>query len=181
MHKFYFKAFAAAVAGTVLIMLLGIGSGYLLRGSQASGSGQEQTQEATNEPAPVNTTEASTAAPGITTNTITKDSTTKATDQIQVPGFDKLRFSSGTRSQDVALYNPDGNTCYFVITLSLPDGSEFYRSSMIKPGERIDRIDITKDIAVGTYTGCTMRYDCYDLTSLDALNGATNTFTLEVQ
>lgn len=189
MHKFYFKAFVAAVAGTVLIMLLGIGSGYLLRGSQHTEETQTtsvtttteapqgvQSVPSSQEPDPVDT-----QTSNITTNTIGANSTTKTTDQIQIPGFDKLIFKSGTRSQEVTLSNPDGNTCFFVITLSLPDGSEFYRSAMIKPGEKIERIDLTKDIAAGTYDGCVMRYDCYDLTSFDSLNGATNNFTLEVK
>ncbi len=207
MHKFYFKAFAATAAGAVCIVFLGLLAGFALSG-RSSGSVPDPEQVATTTAAaeiPAETPETGdqeaqelpeiqeipeiheipTEIKEIDETQTHQEETAapqeKTTNGIQIPGYDRIYFKAGTREQAITLSNPEGNRCFFVITLCLPDGSEFYRSDMLKPGGSISRIQATKDIPAGTYEGCIMRYDCYDLETMAALNGANNYFDLEVK
>lgn len=174
MHKFYFKAFAATAAGTVLIMLLGLGAGYLLKGTGSSSPGSDTTQI---------TQTASVSPDQETTETEKPTETTVSSTSggIQIPGFEKLTFNAGTRSQTAKLVNPPENSCYFILTMSLPDGVEIYRSDFLKPGDETTTISLSRDVPAGVYENCVLRYDCYDPDTLQALNGATNSFVLEVK
>lgn len=102
-------------------------------------------------------------------------------DNILVSGFEKMRLKAGTREQDCdLLYNSSANDCAVVFTLYLPDGSIFYKSDPVKPGERVEKMELDQLLTAGTYEGCKMSYDCYDLKTNTMLNGANITFTLEV-
>ena len=103
-------------------------------------------------------------------------------DNILVSGFEKMRLKAGTREQDCdLLYNSSANTCAVVFTLYLPDGTVFYQSDPVKPGERVKKMEIDQLLTAGTYEGCRMVYDYYDLETEATLNGADITFTLEVE
>lgn len=103
-------------------------------------------------------------------------------DSIIITGFEKMRLQAGTYSQDCdLLYNSSANDCAIVFSLYLPDDTLFYKSEPIKPGERVENMELTQKLTAGTYEGCRMAYDCYDLKTDTALNGADITFTLEVE
>lgn len=82
--------------------------------------------------------------------------------------------------QAVKLYNPETNACYFMISLSLADGTPLYRSGMVKPGQMIDVIEISRTLQAGTYQNAVLKYECYSSDGLQQLNGAQSVFNLEV-
>lgn len=100
---------------------------------------------------------------------------------IAIPGFDRMTIKAGQTAQEVILYNPEKNECYFVLTMYLPDGSEIYHSSKLAPGEKLESFELERPLASGTYEGATLRYACYDFEDLDPLNGADIKFKLEVE
>jgi len=102
-------------------------------------------------------------------------------DAIAIPGFEKLVMKAGQAKQAVNFYNPDTNTCYFRISLSLEDGTELYRSGMIKPGQTINTIEISHILKAGIYNNSVLQYDCYTLEDLQPLNGSKTVLNLEVK
>ena len=100
---------------------------------------------------------------------------------ISVPGFDRMIVKAGKTEQEAALFNPQGNDCYFVLTMYLPDGSEIYHSSKLAPGEKLEKIELERALEAGTYDGATLRYACYAFDDLKPLNGADINFRLEVE
>lgn len=48
---------------------------------------------------------------------------------ISIPGFSRLSFKAGQTAQNVAFYNPEGNTCAFEISIILPSGKEIFHYS----------------------------------------------------
>lgn len=99
---------------------------------------------------------------------------------IAIPGFEKMVMKAGQTRQTVKLYNPETNACYFMITLSLSDGTPLYRSGLIKPGQVVDAIEISRSLQAGTYANAILQYDCYSSDGLQQLNGAQSVFNLEV-
>lgn len=99
---------------------------------------------------------------------------------ITIPGFDRMTIKAGETVQEAALYNPENNECYFVLSLYMPDGAEIYHSSKLAPGETLDTIEMARPLEAGTYEGATLRYACYDFDDLKPLNGADINFILEV-
>lgn len=100
---------------------------------------------------------------------------------IIVTGFEKMRLKAGTYSQDCdLLYNSSSNDCAIVFSLYMPDGTVFYKSDPIEPGQRVEKMELNQLLTAGTYENCRMAYDCYDLKTDTTLNGADVTFTLEV-
>lgn len=99
---------------------------------------------------------------------------------ISIPGFEKLKFRAGTDKQTLKLYNPPENTCYFLISIFLPDGTQIYQSNLLAPGEEINQIHLKVDVSTGVYEGATLVYSCFSVDTLQPLNGASIQFTLEV-
>lgn len=99
---------------------------------------------------------------------------------IEIPGYEVITMRAGEFSQKVRFFNPEGNQCYFQITIQLPDRTELFRSGMIPPGRTIEEIKLEETLEAGTYEGAFLLYSCYSLTDLQELNGATTQFTLEV-
>jgi hypothetical protein len=97
-------------------------------------------------------------------------------DTIAIPGY----AQAGELLQDVELYNPEGNPCYFVITIALPDGTEIFKSSPIKAGQKTDVIKLSQPLKAGTYEGAVMKYSCFSELDDSPMNGANTKFTLEV-
>lgn len=174
MHKFYFKAFVATAAGAVLIMLLGLGAGYMLKGSGGGSGGSDTVQE------PRSVTDVS-ALENTESEVPQEKAVSSSGSGIAIPGFESATFKAGEVDQDLRLYNPEENGCVFVITLSLPDGSTFYQSDMLKPGQEIEKIHLQKEISAGSYPDCTLSYACYSLDDFQTLNGAQASFDLEVK
>ena len=98
---------------------------------------------------------------------------------IAVPGFERLTVR-GRMLQADGISNPANNACYFVVSLSLADGSEIYRSGVLAPGQSVGIVELPNALTPGTYEGGTARYSAYSLENLLPLNGADISFTLEV-
>lgn len=99
---------------------------------------------------------------------------------ISIPGFEYLTMVADQSSQNIQLYNPKDNPCYFVITLVLSDGTEIYRSDMLAPGNELTNIMLTRPLSEGVYENALLRYTCYSLEDLLLMNGATIKLNLEV-
>lgn len=100
---------------------------------------------------------------------------------ISVPGYEKLEFVAGKKKQNVYLNNPDGNTCYFVMSLILEDGTVIWKSDYLEPGMAFDRIELNQPLEKGNYENVTLQYDCYSIADKRELNGSAVTVTLEVK
>ena len=74
--------------------------------------------------------------------------------QIQIAGFSSWHIPAGrTENIPVSLNNPDDNPCYFSFDIYLKDTKEvLYTSKMVKPGDEIKRINISKALSPGNYT-----------------------------
>jgi len=99
---------------------------------------------------------------------------------IIIPGFAQLTFKAGTKEQNVKLYNPKENFCYFMITILLADNTEIYQSELLAPGSSLTKIKLSKVLEPGIYEDAILRYSCFDMETLKGLNGANTKFTLEV-
>ena len=100
---------------------------------------------------------------------------------ISIPGFEQVTFEAGETVQEIYLYNPAQNACYFVISLFLPDRAVIYRSGLLPPGKELNSIELLRPLEVGTYEGAFIRYACLSLENMEPLNGAEMNFTLEVK
>lgn len=100
---------------------------------------------------------------------------------ISVPGYEKLTFKADSKKQKVYLTNPKENTCYFVMSLILEDGTEIWQSDYLEPGMAFDRIELDKPLEAGIYENVTLRYDCYTLSNKSELNGSAIKINLEVK
>jgi hypothetical protein len=101
-------------------------------------------------------------------------------DSIAIPGFEKIVMKAGQTKQADKFYNPEANKCYFIISFALADGTELFRSGMIKPGKTIDTIEINRSLKAGTYKDAVLKYECYTIDGLKPLNGAETVINLEV-
>lgn len=101
---------------------------------------------------------------------------------IAIPGYKEIRLKADTLEQSVNLYNPEGNDCYFVMSLILPDGTEIWKSKMVPPGKGLYTITLNQTVAAGTYENSVLKYECYKQNDeLTALNGSEVKLTLEVE
>lgn len=104
---------------------------------------------------------------------------TPAQDTIAIPGYEGLTLRAG---EDLCLANPEQNTCYFVITLSLADGTPLWQSSYIPPGEASDPIRLQEPLEPGVYPDAQLTYACFRMDeALTPLNGAQMELTLRVE
>ena len=101
---------------------------------------------------------------------------------IAIPGYKEIRLKADTLEQSVNLYNPEGNDCYFVMSLTLTDGTEIWKSKMVPPGKGLYTITLNQTVAAGTYENSVLKYECYKQNDeLTKLNGSEVKLTLEVQ
>lgn len=101
---------------------------------------------------------------------------------ISIPGYKSINLIANTKEQVVSLVNPKQNTCYFVISLLLPDGTLIYESKMIPPSKGLYEITLNQEVAAGSYKKAIIKYDCYEMNdSLSKLNGANVEVILEVK
>lgn len=99
---------------------------------------------------------------------------------ITIPGFDRLQIAATTAQQAAPFYNPEGNGCYFVLSLFLPSGEEIFRSGLVPPGESLPTMTLASVPPAGTYESSILRYSCYSLDSMQPLNGADVKLTVEI-
>lgn len=101
---------------------------------------------------------------------------------IAIPGYKAIRLEADTTKQAVNLYNPEGNDCYFVMSLILPDGTTVWKSKMVAPGQGLYEIELEQTIAAGTYENSILKYECYKRDEeLTPLNGGEVKLILEVE
>jgi hypothetical protein len=93
------------------------------------------------------------------------------TQGIAIPGYKSITIDADTADVKVNFQNPEGNPCYFVISLVLADGTELYKSKMIEPGMGLYEITLTQALAAGEYDA-TVKYETFGLESLSPMNGA---------
>jgi len=98
---------------------------------------------------------------------------------IAVPGFERLTVR-GRMLDAEYIHNPARNNNYFVVSLTLADGTEVYRSGVLAPGQAVGIVELPTAITPGTYEGAVARYSAFALDNLSPLNGADIAFVLEV-
>ena len=102
-----------------------------------------------------------------------------SSDSIAVPGFERLVMKAGQKQQDVLLFNPENNKCFFVIEILTADGTSLFKSGLIEPGKALYSIEISQTLEAGSYDAV-LRYSCYAEGTLAELNGAETSLKLEV-
>ena len=101
---------------------------------------------------------------------------------ISIPGYEGLTLKADRLEQNISLNNPPQNTCYFVITLSLEDGTQLWQSDYIKPGETSSPIVLMQSLEKGTYPNAVLQYSCFKMDDEKTpLNGAETKLTLRVK
>ncbi|HWQ57714.1 MAG TPA: hypothetical protein VN540_01750 [Clostridia bacterium] len=90
---------------------------------------------------------------------------------IAIPGYKSITVAANATDVQVNFQNPEGNPCYFEISLLLADGTELYKSKMIEPGKGLYEIALGRALAPGEYDAV-VKYDTYSLTDLTPMNGA---------
>jgi len=88
----------------------------------------------------------------------------------QIPGYKSIEMDAKSGELSIAPHNPEGNPCYFVVTL-LVEGEAVYKSGMIAPGQALYNTKAATIPASGAYAA-TIKYECYHLTTQAPLNGA---------
>ena len=89
---------------------------------------------------------------------------------ITIPGMTGITLKSGHLQQTVDFYNPEQNTCYFVLSLYLSDDTLIYQSDFLAPGEHITEIVLNQALQRGVYGKCRLVYECFTLDNKCALN-----------
>lgn len=111
----------------------------------------------------------------------TASQTEANSDTISIPGFETWTIDAGKTKASANFYNPDKNTCYFVISVILDDtGETVYESKYIKPGQHLYEVELTRALKAGNYKA-TLHYSTYSSTDLTPLNGADVPFDLVVK
>lgn len=84
--------------------------------------------------------------------------------QILVPGYEKWTLKKGSDTIDSALFNPEGNPCYFKFTLiEKSTGEILYESKLVPPGKGITPIKLNKIFnEVGSYDTI-LKFQSFDL------------------
>lgn len=110
-------------------------------------------------------------------------STTGSYDEsIAIPGMESMTVKADSKNASVKLYNPEGNNCYFEISIILFDeDNEIYKSKLIKPGQQLYEIELNKALKKGTYKA-TLHYNTYTMDGdYTPLNGANVPFDIIVK
>ncbi len=106
----------------------------------------------------------------------------KNENSISVPGYEILTFKADTTKQEISLANPPQNTCVFIISLYLEDGTLLWQSDEIKPGKQSNPITLRQPLAKGVYANARLVYECFtDDNEHRQLNGAEMKLNLRVQ
>ncbi len=101
-------------------------------------------------------------------------------EKISIPGFDTWTIDEGEIKVNTRFYNPESNTCYFVVSVILNDtGEVIYKSKYIKPGQTLYEVELKRAMESGTYDA-TLHYDTYSIADNSPMNGADLPFELVV-
>ncbi|MCC8101927.1 MAG: tRNA (uracil-5-)-methyltransferase [Clostridiales bacterium] len=105
----------------------------------------------------------------------------KNEDTIDIPGYGSLTLQAGETEQSVNFYNPEQNTCYFRMTLLLPDGTQLWQSGLIEPGQGLYEITLEQGLEAGEYEDAVLKYECFAMDDdRTPLNGSEIKLTLNV-
>lgn len=101
---------------------------------------------------------------------------------IEIPGYESINITAGTKDVKVDLTNPEDNQVYFEISFYLPETDEtIYQSKLIKPGQHIYEITLEHEMEAGEYP-LTVKYATYSADEeLLPKNGADVNCTLVVR
>lgn len=100
---------------------------------------------------------------------------------IQIPGYGTAEMKAGDESLRLSVGNPKDNKCGFYATLKLEDGTELYKSELLKPGYGVTEIPLTQTLTAGEYTAV-VYYQCVTLDENETpLNSAESEFKLIVK
>lgn len=86
--------------------------------------------------------------------------TKDASGQIAVPGMETMTFKADQKKQEVNLYNPDKNDCYFRISILLEDGTLLAQTGLLAPGKGVVDMELSKALPEGAYENAVLRYEC---------------------
>ena len=102
-------------------------------------------------------------------------------EMIDVTAYESLKLKADTLEQSVRFENPVQNNCWMVITLSLEDGTELWKSEELEPGQVLRSITLNQPLAAGEYENAVLSYQhwTYDEEKLP-LNGAETLVKLTV-
>ncbi|MGX8833674.1 hypothetical protein ACWG0P_05615 [Amedibacillus sp. YH-ame6] len=71
---------------------------------------------------------------------------------ILLPGYKDLNMEENTDTAYVALYNPEGNPCYFKFKITLDEtGQIIYESKLIPPGYAVTAVKFDRSFPTGIY------------------------------
>ena len=90
-------------------------------------------------------------------------------ENISIPGYERLIFNAGEMNQRVNFYNPDSNSCYFKMSLIIDGEKVIWSSDFVKPGSEIKNISLSEALKAGTYEAV-LKYECFSLTDKTQLN-----------
>lgn len=78
---------------------------------------------------------------------------------VAIPGWESITIGANTKRATVEFYNPEANMDMFYLTFELRllnDNDEnyevLYKSDFIKPGEKIQEIELSRKLDVGEYS-----------------------------
>lgn len=98
-------------------------------------------------------------------------------DGIAIPGFDRLTFAAGATGQRVNFYNPEVNSCLFLMSLYVEDAL-YWQSGYVEPGKGYYTIELTESLPEGVYDAALL-VQCFRQSG-EALNSARIEFELTV-
>lgn len=101
---------------------------------------------------------------------------------IEIPGYSTVYIPANEKEVEVDFYNPDDNSVYFQITLTLADTEEvIYTSKLFAPGQHIYEIELEQALEKGEYE-VILAYCTYSMDEeYTPKNGANVSFTLVAQ
>ena len=72
---------------------------------------------------------------------------------IAIPGWEKVVIAADSQDVIVDFYNPQANDGYYYMTfeLKLADGESLYKSGLVKAGQHIQKITLSRSLPKGTY------------------------------
>ena len=98
----------------------------------------------------------------------------------QIPGYSSAEMNAGDTSLHLSIGNPKENSVGMFATLRLSDGTVLYESPLLKPGQGLTDIPLSKSLEKGTYDAVVV-YQCVLLDEDNTpLNAAESGFTLYV-
>lgn len=80
---------------------------------------------------------------------------------ISIPTSQEYNIIHGTTEQEIPLSNPSTNTCDFIISIYLSDGSKLYTSDRVCPGDSVTSVQFSQPLKSGVYRNVVVVYDCY--------------------